>query len=154
MLTRRQFLVGSAVVAASGLATGLYTWQVEPHWVEFVERPLPIEFLPDALVGRRLVQLSDLHVGPRVADDYVLDAFARVSALQPDIVAYTGDFTSYHPGVFAHAERIYARLPKAAWRRSAFSATTITDLAGRAAKRPSAWRPSFVPPESSSCAIS
>jgi predicted MPP superfamily phosphohydrolase len=27
-------------------------------------------------------------------------------------VAYTGDFTSYHPGVFAHAERIYARLPQ------------------------------------------
>jgi hypothetical protein len=31
--------------------------------------------------------------------------------LDPDIVVYTGDFTSYEPGVFDHAERIYEHLP-------------------------------------------
>jgi predicted MPP superfamily phosphohydrolase len=51
-------------------------------------------------------------VGPRVADEYVLKTFARVAALQPDIVAYTGDFTTYHREVLSHAEKIYAHLPK------------------------------------------
>ena len=64
---RRRFLrkgLGSTVALAAG--TGLYTWRIEPHWVEFVERALPIANLPAALVGRTLVQLSELHVGPRV----------------------------------------------------------------------------------------
>jgi uncharacterized protein len=52
----------------------------------FPSRVLPIQDLPPPLVGARLVQLSDLHVGPRVADSYVLDTFRRVAALQPDIV--------------------------------------------------------------------
>jgi predicted MPP superfamily phosphohydrolase len=112
MLGRRRFLTASLTVATSGLVVGLYTWQVEPHWLELVGRSLPIQGLPAALVGKRLVQLSDLHVGPSVADDYVLETFRRVVALRPDIVVYTGDFTSYHAEIFTHAERIYAHLPK------------------------------------------
>ena len=53
-----------------------------------------------------------MHVGPRVADSYILETFRRVDALAPDIVVYTGDFTSYEPGIFAHAERVYASLPR------------------------------------------
>ena len=81
---RRRFLwkgLGSTVALAAG--TGLYTWRIEPHWVEFVERALPIANLPPALAGRTLVQLSDLHVGPRVDDDYVIGVFDRVRALAP-----------------------------------------------------------------------
>lgn len=96
----------------SALGAGLYTWKVEPHWLEIVRRPLAIPGLPSALVGKSLVQLSDLHAGPRVADDYLLDTFGRVKALAPDLIVYTGDFTDYEPGIFAHAERIYADLPR------------------------------------------
>ncbi len=110
MITRRAFLGLSA--GASVLGTGLYTWQIEPHWLEIVRRPLPISGLPSALEGKSLVQMSDLHVGPEVSDRYILDTFARVKALAPDIVVYTGDFTSFEPEVFAHAERIYADLPR------------------------------------------
>lgn len=110
MITRRAFLRLSA--GASVLGTGLYTWQIEPHWLEIVRRPLPISGLPSALLGKSLVQLSDLHVGPEVSDRYILDTFARVKALAPDLVVYTGDFTSFEPEVFAHAERIYADLPR------------------------------------------
>jgi predicted MPP superfamily phosphohydrolase len=112
VITRRH-LLGSAVAAtASALGVGLYTWQVEPHWLEVVRRPLPIEGLPAALRGATLAQLSDIHVGPRVADRYVLATFRRVTALAPDIVAYTGDFTSYEDGVFARAERVYRDAPR------------------------------------------
>ncbi len=112
MLDRRKFLEASVVAAASGLAMGLYAWQVEPHWLELVKRPLPIRSLPRELAGKTLVQLTDLHIGPRVADAYVLETFQRVNDLKPDIVAYTGDFTTYHADVFAHSERICAHLSK------------------------------------------
>jgi predicted MPP superfamily phosphohydrolase len=48
---------------------GIYAWRIEPHWVEVVERDLPIRRLPDALVGRTLAQISDLHVGKIVDPD-------------------------------------------------------------------------------------
>ena len=111
--SRRRFLrraVGSTVALVGG--TGLYAWRVEPHWVEFVERPLPIVGLPAALVGKRLVHLTDVHVGQRVDDDYVLGVFDRVRALDPDIVAFTGDFTDYHREIAVHARRMYAHAPR------------------------------------------
>ena len=95
----------------AGAGTSLYAWQVEPHWLEIVTRPLPILGLPPSLSGARLVQMSDLHVGPRVSDDYILETFDRVARLKPDIVAITGDFTTYHKRIYDHAQRIYAHLP-------------------------------------------
>ena len=58
-ISRRQFL-GSAL-AVAGL-TALYTWRIEPHWLELVYRDLPIANLPPSLAGKRLVQLSDIHI--------------------------------------------------------------------------------------------
>jgi uncharacterized protein len=109
---RRRFLWrGLGATAALAAGTGLYTWRVEPHWVELVDRTLPIANLPVALIGRRLVQLSDLHVGPRVDDDYVLGVFERVRALAPDIVVFTGDFTEPFPGHLAQVRSVYRNAP-------------------------------------------
>ncbi len=110
MITRRRFLRLS--LGASALGTGLYTWQIEPHWLEIVRRPLPIEGLPAALEGKSLAQITDVHAGPSVSDRYLFETFDRVKALAPDVVVYTGDFTSYEPGIVAHAERVYADLPR------------------------------------------
>lgn len=38
MMNRRQFIASVAVLSAAGLATGLYTWQVE---LPFLEPPQP-----------------------------------------------------------------------------------------------------------------
>ncbi len=110
-VTRRRFLQAAGGVSLLALGTGWYTWQFEPHWVEWVERSLPVRNLPDALQGARLAQLSDLHIGPRVDDSFLLRCFDRVRSLAPEIVVYTGDFTSYSSEVFAHAGRIFPRLP-------------------------------------------
>lgn len=112
MLTRRRFLQGSAATAAAGLGLGGYTWLIEPHWLEIVHRPLPIVGLPSSLEGRRLVHLTDLHVGHQVSDRYLLETFGRVAALNPDIVVCTGDFTTHGPGIFEHAEAVYHHLPR------------------------------------------
>ena len=90
-LTRRRFVLAAG---ASALGVGLYTWRIEPHRVKVVRRDLPVRNLPPALVGRTLVQVSDLHVGPHVDAGYLAVALRTVSALAPDIVAVTGDFMS------------------------------------------------------------
>jgi uncharacterized protein len=56
---------------------------------------MPLRGLPDSHVGKTIVQISDLHVGPIVSRDYLRDCLELVSSLEPDIVAITGDFVSY-----------------------------------------------------------
>jgi len=111
VITRRRLLRASLAAFGSGLAVGGYAWQVEPHWLEVVRRRLPVKGLPSHLQGGTLAQLSDLHVGPQVDDSYLLHTFATVRALAPDIVVYTGDFTSYQGTLYEHVERIYESAP-------------------------------------------
>jgi uncharacterized protein len=89
----------------------LYAWGWEPHWLEQVEHQLPIARLPEGLAGAWLVQLSDLHIGRRVSESYLIHTFERVKALAPEIVVYTGDFTCYSEDIFARAQRLFPRLP-------------------------------------------
>ena len=97
---------------AGALIVGLYTWRVEPHWLEFTHPVLPIAGLPRELEGRTLAQLSDLHVGPKVDDDYILESFRRVQQLAPDIVVYTGDWITYRTkGQFEQLRRVLAHAP-------------------------------------------
>ena len=47
--------------------------------------------LDPALAGFRIVQISDIHVGPTIKQEYLQAIVERVNALQPDVVAITGD---------------------------------------------------------------
>ncbi len=91
-ITRRRFIGG---LLLSGVGVMSYTFGIEPHWVEVVERSMPIANLPSELVGCRLIQISDLHIGPIVDDQYLLRAFELVRQLEPDLLVITGDFMSY-----------------------------------------------------------
>jgi predicted MPP superfamily phosphohydrolase len=93
--TRRHFLRALLATGTSGGLALAYARFVELHWLEIVRRDLPVRGLPADLVGCSLVQLSDLHVGPLVDDDYVRGVFRRVRDLQPDFVVVTGDWISY-----------------------------------------------------------
>lgn len=53
---------------------------------------IPIENLPDDLHGYRIVQWSDVHVGPTIQRRFVQSLVERTNALDPDAVAITGDF--------------------------------------------------------------
>lgn len=52
---------------------------------------VPIAGLPAELDGFRIVQISDLHVGPTIGSRYVADLVRAVIALEPDLTALTGD---------------------------------------------------------------
>ncbi|MDB4910599.1 MAG: phosphoesterase [Gemmatimonadetes bacterium] len=115
-MNRRAFVkrTAGAIVATAVGGVG-YTIGIEPHWLEVVERDLPIENLPRALVGARLAQISDLHVGPQVSDDYIVHSFDRLRALAPDVVVFTGDFlthrTSRGEAQYQQLRSVLAHLP-------------------------------------------
>lgn len=103
-------MAGCVGVAAVGAGLWVYTTEAEPFWVQITRRPLPIRRLPEALVGARLVHLSDIHVGELVPDDYVLGAFAQIQTFEPDIVVVSGDLTQ--ASGTDHASRVYAHIPR------------------------------------------
>lgn len=92
-LERRRFLArsvaGVAGVGAFGLTgVGVASAAAAPV-VERVRVPIPR--LPAAFQGFRIVQLSDMHVGPLLRRAFVEDVVAATNALEPDLVAVTGD---------------------------------------------------------------
>ena len=81
-------------ITGLGLFSGLYTWQIEPFWLEIVKLKMPIKNLPDELIGKTLMQISDIHIGDRFDYHFVIDSFKKAKELEPDFVVYTGDYVS------------------------------------------------------------
>ncbi len=92
---RRKFIKSTLGLTAAAGLTGLYTWQIEPFWLEFVHRTMPIKNLPQHLVGKTLMQISDMHVGNRFDYKFIIESFEKAKAYKPDFVVYTGDYVSY-----------------------------------------------------------
>ncbi|MGG6232019.1 metallophosphoesterase [Tenacibaculum sp. SDUM215027] len=95
-MKRRKFVKKSLLsLIGTGLLTGLYSWQIEPNWLEFVKKKMPIKNLPQSLTGKTLMQISDIHIGNRFDYTYIIDSFKKAQNLNPDFVVYTGDYVSY-----------------------------------------------------------
>lgn len=91
--TRRVFLArGSAALASLGglsaAGAGLHGALAGPRLNAF---EIPVPRLPAAFRGLRVVQLTDIHVGPTIGREFLADVVRRVNALRPDLVAITGD---------------------------------------------------------------
>ncbi|MDA3842766.1 MAG: metallophosphoesterase [Candidatus Kapabacteria bacterium] len=94
-MNRRDFLNGIIGLSGIGIAIGIYAWQVEPFWLEFVHVKMPIKNLPLKLAGKTMMQISDIHVGNRFDYKFIINAFIQAQKLKPDFVVYTGDYISY-----------------------------------------------------------
>ena len=78
-----------------GLLTGLYSWQIEPFWMEFIHLKMPLRNIPEELIGKTVMQISDIHVGNLFDYQYIIDSFKEAQDLKPDFVVYTGDYVTY-----------------------------------------------------------
>lgn len=90
---RRAFMRSSmhaGVFAATGSMTGLGVGNVIAGPV-VKEVQVPVRGLPDALQSLRIVQITDMHVGPTVKRAYVQDVVDQVNTLDADLVVVTGD---------------------------------------------------------------
>jgi len=87
----RLAVVGGAVAV---LVAGL--WRARrPARVRVVD--VPIARLPSDLEGFRIVQLSDLHVGPTLKRAFVERVVHTTNGLAPDLIALTGDVADGFP---------------------------------------------------------
>ncbi len=93
-MNRKTFLKKIVQVSVLRAFPVLYSWQVEPFWIDFVQRKLPVKNLPQMLEGKILMQISDLHVGDRFDWNFLIDSFREARKYRPDFVVYTGDFVN------------------------------------------------------------
>ena len=93
---RRDFLRGAAALAAAGAAGPALGASpdvpvAEPH--AFADPGLS-----PAHQGLKVVQISDVHVGPHTPPERILAAVKEANAFEPDLVALTGDYLSKDRG--------------------------------------------------------
>ena len=93
-LTRRSFLVGAG---AAALGVGTFAATHGRHELEINRVTFPILDLPDAFVGMRLVQISDIHLREYTEISFLKHVIDQVNALEPEMVLITGDFVSRGP---------------------------------------------------------
>jgi len=96
LMQRRKFIKKTLITSlGTGLAAGLYTWKVEPFWLDFEHVHMPLRNLPEALIGKKMIQISDMHVGDRFDYSFLIDSMKKARRFNPEIVVYTGDFLNY-----------------------------------------------------------
>lgn len=105
-MNRRRFVV-AAGTGVIGLLT--YAHWIEPFWLEVTQHDMPITRLPQSLVGKTVLHLSDLHIGPLVDEDYLRRVWTTARALNPDIVMYTGDWVTW--GGATQLQQLESHLP-------------------------------------------
>lgn len=95
-MNRRKFIKNAALgTLGLGFATSIYSWQIEPFNLEFVRKKMPIKNLPEKLLGKTLMQISDIHIGDRFDYQFIINSFDKAKQFLPDFVVYTGDFSHY-----------------------------------------------------------
>ena len=87
------------VAALVALGVGALTALLGPY-VRRVD--IPVEGLAADLHGLRIVQISDLHVGPTIRRGYVRRVVAMTKKLAPDLIALTGDIVDGSVARLAH----------------------------------------------------
>ena len=90
---RRLLLARSLAAGVGGVVAGLSALGLRSALagVQIKELDVKLRGLPPQLAGFRLVQISDVHVGPLLRKDWVAHVVERVRSLSPDLVAITGD---------------------------------------------------------------
>lgn len=90
--SRRQFLkknLAFATLAGSTLVTGVgVANSFDPKVVAVT---IPLKNSHKNLSGLKIVQLSDVHIGPTLKRDFAEMLVERVNALNPDVIVITGD---------------------------------------------------------------
>lgn len=69
-----------------------YARRVEPTWLELNPHDIHVSDLPTPFSGFKIAQLSDLHSGHHLPDEYLPGAVDLAMAQHPDVIALTGDF--------------------------------------------------------------
>jgi len=81
--------VAAATVVVAVVVSAVGFWRAAHPEVRTIDLAIP--GLPPAWEGGTIVQVSDLHLGSVLAGGFMRRVAARVNAIEPDVVAITGD---------------------------------------------------------------
>jgi len=84
-----RLLAGTAALVAGAL--GIWSLRAGLGRVAVKRVEVSLARLPPALSGTRIVQLSDVHVGPTIQRSFIETIVQQCNALTPDLVVITGD---------------------------------------------------------------
>lgn len=85
-----QYCFGVVALGITGLLVGHALWKgLGPVKVKPVT--VTLSRLPSSLDGFRIVQITDLHIGPMINGNWLRQIVDKVNALKPDLIAITGD---------------------------------------------------------------
>lgn len=114
-----QFLLSANVIFTSALLLTLIgAWKAFGH-PRIQEIKVEVKDLPQSLHGFRIVQISDLHIGPTMGKTYVEKVVSIVDSLNPDVTVLTGDIID---GRFSDIQHAVAPLAKLFGDKKAFFA--------------------------------
>jgi hypothetical protein len=112
MPERRVFLAraiaGTAAIGSGAIAIGGY--HAATGDITTPEIPVRLARLPRELSGYRIVQISDLHLGPTLASRFLEAVVEKTNAQKPDLVAITGDMVDGHVATLGPALAPLAKL--------------------------------------------
>jgi len=84
-----QKIIGVIAILAAALYLIYGIWNAFTPMVTKIN--VSVDNLPDAWKGKKIVQISDVHLGHIFTENFMKDAAQKINALEPDIVVITGD---------------------------------------------------------------
>ncbi len=90
---RRRFIIHSSNIGIAGVAAAAtgYGFHEARQRATIEEIDVPVAGLPDGFDGFRIVQFTDLHIGPTIKRKFVEGIAEQLQALKGDLLAFTGD---------------------------------------------------------------
>ena len=85
---KKSISISMITLAGSATVYGFYSARKGPF---IIKHDIYIKNLPEAFENFSIAQISDLHVGPTIKRPYVEDVLEKISHLNPDFIAVTGD---------------------------------------------------------------
>ncbi|MGQ0713784.1 MAG: metallophosphoesterase [Gemmatimonadaceae bacterium] len=98
LVVARWFVAAAAALYLSGIGAG---W-IGSRWLHVRQLTATFPDLPAALEGMRIVQISDLHIGPQTSRRFLDHVRSAVGASGADVIAVTGDLVDDHAPDAAH----------------------------------------------------
>jgi predicted MPP superfamily phosphohydrolase len=96
--SRRLFLGRTATVVTSmPFVAGAYGLLYGRLNLETTHRRIRLAKLPKSFAGFRIVQLSDIHIGPFMPEEEIRKYVAIANSLRADLAVLTGDYVTFDP---------------------------------------------------------
>ncbi|EKE18456.1 MAG: Metallophosphoesterase [uncultured bacterium] len=85
----KEKLLGILVILASLIYSVYGAWNAFSPKITKME--IMIDSLPKEWVGKKIVQISDVHLGHVYREKHFINAIEKINALEPEVVVFTGD---------------------------------------------------------------